>query len=252
MTDSCRPTRCLLHTSDLHLELLEDGGCQDFLSLIMAARQTGADLVVIAGDLFDSQRVRDDLIRFVVQELGNLPAQVVILPGNHDCLTPASAYGRSTIWEDCPNIKIFRSPEGETVKFPDLKITLWGKPVMSYNDDMTPLEGIPRPEGNGNWNVAVAHGFYIGKDPPYSPGYPITRREIVESGWDYIALGHVPVFRVICDEPVLACYSGSPQASNGFLMVELDQETGIKLRRIPRRSVSDQAKGLLLGEEVEP
>ena len=78
MTNSCRPTRRLLHTSDLHLESLEDRGCQDFTSLIIAARQTKADLVVIAGDLFDSQRVRDDLICFVVQGLRQ-PAG----PGHH-------------------------------------------------------------------------------------------------------------------------------------------------------------------------
>jgi DNA repair exonuclease SbcCD nuclease subunit len=226
----------LLHTSDLHLESLENGSCRDFTSLINAARQTKADLVVIAGDLFDSQRVKDDLIDFMVEELRNLPSPVVILPGNHDCLTPASAYGRSTKWEDCPNVKIFRSPEGETVKFPDLNITLWGKPMISYNDTISPLEGIPRPEGHGCWNIAVAHGFYIGNDPPYAPSYQITRREIVESGWDYLALGHIPVFKVICDEPVTACYSGSPQTSGGFLIVELDEETGIKLRRYPERT----------------
>jgi DNA repair exonuclease SbcCD nuclease subunit len=226
-----RPTRYMLHTSDLHLESLEDRSFHDFTSLIVAARQTKADLVVIAGDLFDSQRVKDNLIHFVVEELRNLAAQVVILPGNHDCLTPASAYGRSTIWEDWPNIKIFRSPGGETVRYPDLKMTLWGKAVTSYDEEIAPLEGIPRPEGNGSWNIAVAHGFYIGDDPPYSPSYQITRQEIMGSGWDYIALGHVPVFNVICDEPVMACYSGSPQTSGGFLLVNLCEETGIKLSR---------------------
>jgi DNA repair exonuclease SbcCD nuclease subunit len=221
----------VLHTSDLHLESLRDQNCQDFISLIMAAREIKPDLLVIAGDLFESQRVKDNLIGFVVEHLGNLAAQVVILPGNHDCITPASAYGRSTIWEDCPNIKIFRLPEGETVKFPDLKINLWGKPIRSYDQDISPLAGLPPPEGNGCWNIAVAHGFYIGNDPPYSPSYQITRREIVESGWDYIALGHVPVFNVIFNEPVTACYSGSPQASGGFLIVDLCEETGIKLNR---------------------
>lgn len=223
--------RRLLHTSDLHLESLEHESCHDFHSLIIAARQVEADLVVIAGDLFDSQRVRDNLIRFVVEELRRLTAQVVILPGNHDCLTPLSAYARSTIWEDSPNIRIFRSPDGETVKFPDLGIALWGKPSTSYDQDMLPLEGIPQPEGNGGWNIAVAHGFYVGNDQPFSPGYQITHREIVESGRDYIALGHVPVFNVICHEPVLACYSGSPQVSGGFLIVDLGEETGIKLSR---------------------
>jgi DNA repair exonuclease SbcCD nuclease subunit len=74
--------------------------------MLFAARQTEADLVIIAGDLFDSQRVKDNLISFVVEGLKSLTAQVVILPGNHDCLTPMSAYSRSTIWEDCPNFRI--------------------------------------------------------------------------------------------------------------------------------------------------
>ncbi len=231
MKNGGKPTRHLLHTSDLHLESLGDIGCHDFTALLTAARQTRADLVVIAGDLFESQRVKDNLIDFVVEGLSRLEAQVVILPGNHDCLTPTSAYNRSMIWEDCPNIRIFRSPEGETIRFPDLGITLWGKPLISYNSDIIPLEGLPGPDGDGCWNIAVAHGFYIGNDPPYSPSYQITHREIVESGWDYIALGHIPVFNLICNEPVMACYSGSPQTSGGFLLVEFCEETGIELRR---------------------
>jgi DNA repair protein SbcD/Mre11 len=223
--------RRLLHTSDLHLESLEDKSCNDFTSLLLAAKQTKADLVIIAGDLFDSQRVKDNLIRFVVEGLRVLAAQVVILPGNHDCLTPASAYNRSAIWEDSPNISIFRTPVGETLRFPDLGITLWGKPLTSYDAESAPLEGLPQPDCNGCWNIAVAHGFYIGNDPPYSPSYQITRREIIESGWDYIALGHVPVFNVICKNPVTACYSGSPQASGSFLTVNLCEETGIELRQ---------------------
>ena len=117
------------------------------------------------------------------------------------------------------------------MRFPDLGITLWGKPLTSYDAEIVPLEGLPRPDANGCWNIAVAHGFYIGNDPHYSPSYQITRREIVESGWDYIALGHVPVFNVICHKPVMACYSGSPQANGGFLMVDFCEETGIELRR---------------------
>ncbi|MBN1662249.1 MAG: DNA repair exonuclease [Deltaproteobacteria bacterium] len=232
MTDIRRPTRRLLHTSDLHLESLEHHSCRYFTQLIIAARLTKADLVIIAGDLFDSQRVKDDLINYVVEELRSLPAPVVILPGNHDCLTPASAYGRSQIWDHCPNIKIFRSPEGETLKLTDMGFTLWGKASTSYEKEIAPLADIPRPEDDGSWKVAVAHGLYIGNIEPYGTGYQISRREIVESGWDYVALGHVPVFDVICSKPVVACYSGSPGASGGFfLIVDFREETGITLSR---------------------
>ena len=199
--------------------------------MITAATQTKADVVIIAGDLFDSERIKDDLISFVVEALKRLPMYVVILPGNHDCLTPASAYGGSSIWEDCPNIRIFRKPEGETVKLPELGITLWGKPQTSYEEEIAPLDGIPRPAGDGCWNIAVAHGLYIGDEEPYAPGGQITHREIVASGWDYIALGHVPVFKVLCREPAVACYSGPPSTDSGCLIVDLSEEGGIILSR---------------------
>ena len=229
MNDIYRPSRRLLHTSDLHLQSLDDITRRDFEALIDAADKTEPDIMVIAGDLFDHHRIKDDLVVYVLEKLNMLASPVVILPGNHDCLDPNSVYRRSRLWDDCSNIRIFRSPEGETLQFPNLGIHLWGKPVISYDEDIVPMAGIPRRNGNGQWHIAVAHGLYVNDERALSRSYLITHEEIVNSGWDYIALGHMNLFNCICEEPVKAYYSGSPSVSGGVAVVDLCEETGIKV-----------------------
>lgn len=216
-----------MHTSDLHLQSLDDPSYRDLETLVTAADRKAPDLVIIAGDLFDHHRIRDDLIVHVAQRLNRLKRPVVILPGNHDCLEPDSAYRRSRIWEDCLNVHIFRSPDGETLHFQDLGIALWGKPVTSYSQDMIPMAGIPARNGNGSWHIAVAHGFYVSDERALSRSYLITHEEIMNSGWDYVALGHMNLFNCICNTPVTACYSGSPAIAGGVAVVDLSDHQGI-------------------------
>jgi hypothetical protein len=85
------------------------------------------DLVIFAGDLFDHNRIREDLIRFVTEQLQRLTVPVVILPGNHDCLIPDSIFDKTELWEDCGKLHIFMDPRGETLEIPELGVSLWGK-----------------------------------------------------------------------------------------------------------------------------
>jgi exonuclease SbcD len=227
MKDSHRPSRRLLHTSDLHLQSLDDPSCRDLEALLAAADRTGPDLVIIAGDLFDHHRIKDDLIVYVAESLKTIKTPVVILPGNHDCLSPESPYLRTRLWDNCPNIHLFQSPEGEMIHFHDLDIALWGKPITSYNEDIIPMAGIPGRNGSGFWHIAVAHGLYMSDERYLYRSYLITHDEIVNSGWDYVALGHMNLFNCICNTPVTAYYSGSPAVSGGVAIVDLCDEKGI-------------------------
>ena len=224
-----RAPRRVLHTSDVHLASFGDRECQSLEALVDAAIRTNVDLVVIAGDLFDHHKVDDNLVNFAVNQLQRLPVDVAILPGNHDCLMPGSAFERADLWRDCVNVRIFRSSSGDTLIFPDLGIALWGKSIDSYEADVRPLAGIPSPQGNGQWHIAVAHGYYVGAKPPLFPSYHITRDEIDTSGWDYIALGHLITFKCVCEEPVKACYCGSPAIAGTVAIVDLNEETGVQV-----------------------
>ena len=224
-----KPARRILHTSDLHLQTLDDPSFRDFESLLAAIDRTGPDLVVIAGDLFDHHRIKDDLNDVVVENLSRLGRPVVILPGNHDCLTPESPYLRTRRWEEESNIHLFRSPQGEIMRFNELGISLWGKPITSYNGDLLPLAGIPERNGTGSWHIAVAHGLYVIDGQSSARSYLITHEDIVNTGWDYVALGHMNLFNCICDDPVTAYYSGSPAISGGVAVVDLCEIGGISV-----------------------
>lgn len=231
MADDGRIPRRILHTSDLHLASLGDEGCRSLEALVNLAIKSKVDLVIVAGDLFDHNRVDDSLVSFVVEQFQRLPVYVAILPGNHDCLAPGSVFERAELWEDCTNVRIFKELSGEVFDLPGVGVSLWGKP-LTYHDgfDARPLAGAPWPQGNRQWHIAVVHGYYVGNEPPLFPSYHITQEEIVASGWDYIALGHVITFKCVCNEPV-AYYCGSPSLSGTVAIVDLAEETGVQVTR---------------------
>ena len=192
-----RQKRRLLHTSDLHLDLLGDKACQSLETLVNLAKKLKVDLVIIAGDFFDHNRVDDNLVIFAIEELNRLAVPVVILPGNHDSLVPGSVFNRKNLWDSCPNVQIIREPSGQTIIFHELGISVWGRPIISYSGDTQPLTGTVS-DHNGFWHVGVAHGSYANGE------------EIAASGSDYIALGHWPNFRCVCSSPAKAYYCDSP------------------------------------------
>ena len=231
MANGKKPRRRILHTADPHLVRLGDKPCQSLEAVVDLAIRMKMDMVIIAGDLFDFNNVDDDLVDFAIKQLKRLPMDVLILPGNHDCLVEGSVFSRDERWKNIPNVRIFRAEEGETFDFPDLGITVWGKPIASYDGDVEPMAGVPRRQCNGHWYIAVVHGYYVGDKPPVFPSLHITKEEVTTSGYDYIALGHLPAFRCVCDEP-LAYYCGSPSSISATVaIVDFDEETGVQVTR---------------------
>ncbi|MBI2847939.1 MAG: DNA repair exonuclease [Chloroflexi bacterium] len=232
-----RTKRRVLHTSDLHLASLSDRNCETFKEVVDYVNKTDVDLVVIVGDLFDHNRVDDELVCFVAEQLRKLAVPVAILAGNHDCLVSDSVFGRTPLWQSCPNVHIFRGGEGETVDFSEPGISVWGKSIDTYEGHIHPLAGIPQRVKNGRWHIAMAHGYYVSVHPPLFPSYHITQDEIVTSGCDYIALGHIAGFSRVCDGPVIACYSGSPSLTGTVTLVELSEE-GVVATQQPLRPMA--------------
>ena len=229
MTANSRMSRRILHTSDLHLESFDSRDYYNFEAVVNLAVDIKPDLVLIAGDLFDSYKVDEHLARLVAKQLTHLPMHVVILPGNHDCLVPGSVYQEMDYWKIADNVRIFTVLEGETLVFPDLGISIWGKPIAFYDENFLPLGDIPQRQNQEQWNVAVAHGYYVDSEPPAFPSLNIRHEEIAASGQDYIALGHVPVFRCACNEPVKAYYSGSPSVSGTVAIVDLVDKEEVQI-----------------------
>ena len=77
------------------------------------------DLVLIAGDLFDHNRVPDEEIEFASAQLDRLSTPVVVLPGNHDVLRAGAIYERRDIGAPGSHVRVIRRLGGEIVELPE-------------------------------------------------------------------------------------------------------------------------------------
>ena len=96
--------------------------------LVEWANDHGADLLLLSGDLFDSDSPYGDTAPLLAQALGCFRGQAVIAPGNHDPLTPDGPYAR-TRWSD--NVHIFTEDRMQTITFPDLPASVCRRTALS-------------------------------------------------------------------------------------------------------------------------
>src|SRR5262249_18682216 len=87
MTNS-RPAVTLVHTSDVHIgpDSGPNRGRNAFCAVLDLVGRVRPDLFLIAGDLFDRNRVPEEDLRFVEGSLGALALPVLLVSGNHDSL----------------------------------------------------------------------------------------------------------------------------------------------------------------------
>src|SRR5215472_3673336 len=93
------------HSSDLHIDhdhtarLHGGDGAAGLACVLGAARQAKADVVILAGDTFDSHRLPQHLIDRAAGIIAATALPVVILPGNHDPAVPEAVYRRGVLAE---------------------------------------------------------------------------------------------------------------------------------------------------------
>ncbi len=183
----------IIHAADLHLDSPFAGLSPEQAALRREEQRTlldrladlsneeQADLVLLAGDLLDGQRVYRETVDVLARTLGRIRAKVFIAPGNHDPYCAASPYALP-IWPD--NVHVFTSPRPEGIHLPELGCTVYGAAFTQEQRDDSPLSGFTA-KGD-HLNLMVLHGNTQGRDyAPVSPG------DIAASGLDYLALGHI-------------------------------------------------------------
>jgi len=210
----------ILHTADVHLD--PDGWGSDpltqayrdiihraFTAVIDTAMQENVDLLVIAGDLFDSNRPCGEVVDFAIQELRRAQRPIILIPGNHDCLNSESIYRKVNLPAACPDLHLITHPAGELHRLSEHSLTVWGRGMVEHEPAYHPLAGLPRPQTD-TWHLALAHGFFVEEGTSTHRSSPITAEEIRGSGWDYLALGHCHAFSDVSQGSVTAYYSGAP------------------------------------------
>ncbi len=228
----------LVHSSDLHLG--SDSGSapssSDTLSVLCevlaAARAVHADLLILAGDTFENNRLSSQLLDRAVRTMRRFDAPIVILPGNHDPLTPDSVYRRAEI-SATPNVCVLGLTVDDAVVFPKLELEVWGRAHLDYAD-MLPLRK-PRSRST-RWQLATAHGHYVEEQD--KPGrllgsWLIRRKDLIATGADYVALGHWNPPARVGGQEVNAYYSGSPEDAGTVNVVRLRKDGAVEVMRAP-------------------
>jgi DNA repair exonuclease SbcCD nuclease subunit len=218
------PEAVIVHSSDLHLGVDDSFSNRDSLAVLPKVLATAtaacADVVLLAGDTFDNHRQPLELLERAAQMMRDYRNPIVILPGNHDPLTPDSVYRRGGLAK-IPNVRILGLNVDQAVIFSEFELEIWGRAHLDYAD-MSPLAD-PRPRST-RWQLAAAHGHYVdeSRDPNRLIGsWLIHREEIIATGSDYVALGHWNQATSVGNGEVSAYYSGSPEYAGTVNVVRL-------------------------------
>ena len=186
----------ILHCGDLHLDSpfssltheKSEMRCRElretFTYMMNYAMSENIDLVLIAGDLFDSGFVFRDTLSLLCARFSALACPVVISPGNHDPYTADSLYAAGKLPE---NVHVFSSETPARFDFPAIGVSVTGYAFTSDRYESNPLDA-PMPLHPKHINVLLGHADITS---PISKYAPIPLRSLEKSGFAYAALGHV-------------------------------------------------------------
>ena len=187
----------LLHAADLHLDSAfeslspeqakerRQGQREILFKLAEVALRRGVDAVLLCGDVFNGVENDRATERDFCRAMGALPCPVLIAPGNP---APYTAY---SMWETVhlpENIYVFKNEEIEGVELPGVHARFWGagfqtafcRPLLKDFQAPEKRQDIP--------DIMLLHADVGNGESAYNG---ISREDILRSGMDYIALGHI-------------------------------------------------------------
>jgi DNA repair exonuclease SbcCD nuclease subunit len=198
-------------TSNLSTELAAIRGeelRETFSKIIEYAKNV--DMLLIAGDLFNSKFVSRETIAFLTSKFAQIPdTAVFIAAGNHDFLSPDCYYKTIDFGK---NVYVF-SEKFEKVEIPRLQTAVFGVSQSQAHHTETLVQELDVSKNYAN--IMLLHGDVVGSGQ-LSEFHPISREFIENSGMNYVALGHVHAFSGINRAGLVAwSYSGIPEG-RGF------------------------------------
>ncbi len=192
----------ILHTADIHVDSplrgLSSAGDAPVDELRGATRlavenlvdlavREAVDCVVVAGDLYDSDRDDYDTAVFLHRQFARLAesgAVVVVAYGNHDAASEITRRLRPP-----QGVHVLATGAPQTITFDDLGLAVHGQgyATRAVVEDLAAAYPAPVP---GMANVGVLHTALDGR-PGHHPYAPCTVEGLVARGYGYWALGHV-------------------------------------------------------------
>jgi DNA repair exonuclease SbcCD nuclease subunit len=254
----------ILHTADVHLgarytDLGEVASAQRerqfaaFKTTIDLALAERVDVVLIAGDLFDSNTQPTRWVERVAAELARLVRsriRTVIIPGTHDVYDDASVYRAhdlKTLAGSKPNDDFITllTPENPEAVLQSCDLIVYANVFNTKRAPVSPLKNMRVANDNrATWKVGMVHGAIAISGKTDGDEVVVTRDEIAATGLDYLALGHWHSTQQGKAGQVAYAYAGAPEPvaldqdrAGKVLIVSLDDSGGAKSITFEERTV---------------
>jgi exonuclease SbcD len=253
----------LLHLADVHLgarhhdlgpaaAAQRERQFEAFRRAIDLALAESVDVVLVAGDLFDSnQQPRRSVERAAAEFARVVTAggRVVLIPGTHDVYDLSSVYrgydlaALAGVKADGDHL-IVLTPERPKVVFPALDLLVFGRVFETKRAPRSPLADLAAGDDpRATWRVGVEHGSLRIEGKVTDDDVMFTEAEIAASGLDYLALGHWHSFQQGRAGRTTWAYAGSPEpvavdqdGAGQVVLVTLEELDGERQVRVePRR-----------------
>ena len=210
----------ILHTADIHLDsplrslALRDPDLRDriqtatrvaFTRIVDTALSESVAALLIAGDLFDGAERSARTAAFLTSQLDRLRTsgiRVFYIKGNHDAENPLT--GELSLPE---NVHVFDGRGGKVQLVND--IWIHGVSFASRHAPESLLPKFPAPV-EGAVNIAMLHTSLAGAEG-HDPYAPCSVSDLVASGFDYWALGHVHRRQIHHSQMPWVVMPGTPQ-----------------------------------------
>ncbi|MBX7456388.1 exonuclease SbcCD subunit D [Mycolicibacterium sp. 3033] len=212
------------------------------------AAETGAEFVVVAGDVFEHNQLAPREVSQSLEAMRGIGVPVYLLPGNHDPLDAASVYTSALFTAERPdNVIVLDRPGVHEVR-PGLELVAapWSSKFPTCDLVGQVLDELP---ADGVTRIVVGHGavdiLVPDKDRPSLIALESLESAIGRGAVHYVALGDKhSVFDVGSSGRIW--YSGSPEVTNfddvepkpgHVLVVDVDETTAHRPVRVEPRPV---------------
>ena len=203
----------IIHTADLHLDSKLDANFADeperkkqrreetlvaFTRLADYAAQNDVKVVIIAGDMFDTNSVINRVVNTVLNTIRKYPdIDFLYLRGNHD---------EKSIFVDAAtkpeNLKLFNKDEWTEYQYDN--ISIWGTESLADREKYASF--VP---DRSRFNIVTLHGQTGLHKKNNDKSDVIALNSFKNLGLDYIALGHIHSFiKEKLDDRCDYCYAG--------------------------------------------
>ncbi len=221
----------ILHTADTHIGAdlpKRRGGTRprrgcDFVDsyrhVLARAREFSVDLVIHAGDLFDTPRPGDGVITAAAEPLWDLASAgipVILVPGNHErSLLPQA------LLLTHPNIHILREPGTVVLTLRGLRIAVAGFPCIRHDAAQRfplQLQETRWEQAAADVNILAIHQTFAGArcgpgNFQFRDGEDVVPCEAIPAGFHYVAAGHIHRHQSLPTPAADGCsivYAGAP------------------------------------------